>query len=142
VDDGCWLWRGQKSGKGYGGFSRGHRKPIFLAHRLSWELHFGSIPDGLYVCHACDVPACVNPDHLFLGTPADNLADMISKGRGTFGERSQASVLTEDTVMVARALHAGGATSKEISAELGVNYRTIHDAIRGKTWRHLDAERQ
>ncbi|MGJ0510229.1 MAG: HNH endonuclease signature motif containing protein [Methylocystis sp.] len=79
--DGCWEWTAAKSVRGYGTF--GLRKGKMVpAHRMSWELTYGKIPDGLIVCHHCDNPECVRPDHLFLGTYSDNTQDMIRKGRG------------------------------------------------------------
>lgn len=83
--EGCWIWRGAMMGTGYGCIMTGSRRgPHYgpkAAHRVSWMLHYGEIPPGLYVCHRCDVPACVRPDHLFLGTPRDNVLDRERKGR-------------------------------------------------------------
>jgi hypothetical protein len=80
--DGCWTWTGSKTTAGYGLIWNGKdtSAPVYV-HRLSWELHFGEIPDGLSVCHRCDNPTCVRPDHLFLGTDKDNSDDKITKGR-------------------------------------------------------------
>lgn len=80
--NGCWLWGGYKNSSNYG-FTRvgGRGSKGILAHRLSWELHFGKILDGLHVCHKCDNPPCVKPDHLFLGSNLDNIKDRIQKGR-------------------------------------------------------------
>lgn len=81
--DDCWLWTGSEHGKGYGGFSyRGRSVP---AQRISWLLEHGEPPDNLFVCHTCDVPKCVNPAHLFLGDHQANMADMVAKGRSTYG---------------------------------------------------------
>ena len=76
---GCWLWVGAISGSGYGRVF--HEGRMWQAHRLSWVQFNGDIPDGTFVCHRCDTPSCVNPSHLFLGSPRDNVMDMVAKGR-------------------------------------------------------------
>jgi hypothetical protein len=80
--NGCWVWTGSLGAKGYGRIGSGARgAPTLLAHRVAWGFKHGPIPDGLFVCHKCDNPPCVNPEHLFLGTNRDNILDCMSKGR-------------------------------------------------------------
>jgi hypothetical protein len=81
--DGCWLWTGASTWQGYGLIHHHGRRGMVSVHRLSWTIANGGIPAGLQVLHRCDNPPCVNPDHLWLGTNADNIADKLAKGRGS-----------------------------------------------------------
>ena len=140
--DTCWLWTGGTTG-GYGSFSIGrHRKQP--AHRFSWALHYGPIPDGLWVLHQCDNPPCVRPDHLFLGTVKDNARDMAQKGRGTHyarswpkGEANPRARLTEDVVRIIRARALTGETQSSLGREFGVKWNTIWLIVHERTWRHI-----
>lgn len=78
-ENGCWVWDSHWRGKGYGILSCNNK--LYYVHRLSYRLFHGEIPQGMHVCHKCDTPKCFNPDHLFLGTPKDNIMDMVTKGR-------------------------------------------------------------
>lgn len=134
----CWIWTGS-SRKGYGILKLGRTKTI-KAHRLSYEISRGIIPDRLEVLHECDTPLCVNPSHLFLGTQADNMKDMVAKGRQSKGSHRPASKLDEKTVKWIRSNYVKG--HKEFGAvpiakRLGVNYYTVMNIITGKTWKHV-----
>ena len=139
--DGCWLWTGPRQKEGYGRCWFG--KKLWLSHRLSWTIHYGKIPDGLLICHKCDMPSCVNPSHLFLGTPADNMADMTSKGRhngndgSNCGEKHGMHKLTESKVALARLLYKSGISQYKLAKRYGVKQTTIFEAIHRKTWKHV-----
>ncbi len=104
-NSGCWLWEGNISTGGYGRFGINYTRPY--AHRFSYESYVGPIPDGLLVCHKCDVPACVNPAHLFLGTDLDNTRDMLAKGRARPRRK-----LSDDEVARIRADYTSGVHSQ------------------------------
>jgi hypothetical protein len=131
-DTGCWLWTRSTSASGYGRISV-NGKPR-KAHRASYEIHIGPIPDGLCVLHRCDTPACVNPEHLFLGTQQDNMADMNRKGRGARGERNGGTHLTERDIL---AIRADKRLHRLIAADYGVAGSQISVIKNRKTWRHV-----
>lgn len=137
---GCWLWTGAKNEKGYGVIGRGGRgSGNEKAHRVSWMIHFGPIPDGLFVCHKCDNPACVNPDHLFLGTNDDNVQDMVSKNRNARGETSYAK-LTEEQVIDIRQRHKQREVScQDLANEYGVSRSEVQLIVSGKRWEHVES---
>lgn len=129
----CWLWTGWTS-KGYGSLT--HKRKPWTAHRFSWMVHNGPIPEGLWVLHRCDVPLCVNPSHLFLGNAADNSADMTSKGRGrpAIGEDSGLSKLTEEQVLDIRSSPLGPSA---LSERYGICRQNVWTIRRRLTWTHL-----
>lgn len=153
--DSCWLWTGCKNGNGYGHLTVARR--TLKAHRASWIIHHGEIPDGLQVHHNCpdgDNPSCVNPSHLWVGTQLENVADRESKGRGSLlaaretmashpemrarGEASGNARLTEGKVReIRRRYSAGGVLHRQLAVEFGVSKAAITFIISRKNWSHV-----
>lgn len=134
TETGCWEWFASKR-HGYGQINV-EGTPL-AAHRVSYEVHRGPIPDGLHVCHHCDNPACINPEHLFLGTNDDNMADRDAKGRGIIfrGEGHGSSKLTEADVRAIRA--AKGVSQRKLAEVYGVSGKQICMVRNGKQWAHV-----
>jgi hypothetical protein len=137
TEDGCIPWIGYKGPQGYGRIIE--RGKTHLAHRLSYEIHVGPIPDGLQVLHNCpagDNPSCCNPDHLFLGTNADNHKDKVAKGRQYKWERVWAAKLTPAIARKIRERYSkGGITHRQLAEEHGMAHCTIGSLLRGETWK-------
>lgn len=149
----CWVWTASRDKDGYGGFSLRPRARI-LAHRFSWTLHYGPIPDGMFVCHHCDNPPCVRPEHLFLGTHQDNVDDMFKKGRGKratgeshgthtrptsrpWGERHGLHKITADEARAVRARVLMGEMQCTVAAAFGISQTQVSRIMRGTRWKHL-----
>lgn len=130
-ESGCWLWISTTKHTGYGGLWMGGES--VGAHRASWLLHRGPIPAGLAVCHKCDTPLCVNPDHLFLGTPAENVADKTIKGRAAKGASHALAKLTDS---LAQEIFLAGGTQAEIADKYGVHQSQVSNIKRRVTWAH------
>ena len=153
-EDDCWEWQGNRLKTGYGKFKvvveRGKYKQE-MAHRISFRLSKGPIPSGLIVCHTCDNPPCVNPNHLWVGTHADNSRDRDAKGRGRFfGEKHGMSKLTPSDVLEIRKLYVesreryptlrgrkNGLSQREIGEMFGVSQTQISRIIHNKRWRSV-----
>lgn len=134
ITPGCWLWLAYRNGDGYGQFRLDGT--VQGAHRVSWVIAYGDIPPGQQVLHKCDVPACVNPGHLFLGTGADNTADMIAKGRDyrgvpAFGVDRPNAKLTEAQVL---AIRKDLRPQSKIATDYGVGQSYISRIKRGQRW--------
>lgn len=138
----CWLWTGGKTA------SFESRQPSYgavkfngktcKAHRVSWELKYGKIPDGLFICHKCDVPLCVNPDHFFLGTHQENMKDRDEKGRCVSlpGEENGFSKLKNENILYIRENYEKGMGEK-LAKEFKVNASTILRIAKGERWKHI-----
>lgn len=139
AEGGHHIWRGTRTPRGYG--TLGSRR----AHRLVWELTRGPIPDGLWVLHHCDVTSCVNPEHLYIGDHAQNVADARARNRYRApakrnprrGSNGPTAKLTEDLVLEIRRLYAGGARQVDLAEQFGVIQPTISQVVRRATWTHV-----
>lgn len=134
VTTGCWIWNGCLRRGGYGGFKMNGKS--MTAPRASMLLLRGIDPTGFYVCHTCDNPRCINPDHLFLGTPADNAADRDAKGRTARGRLGPRKRLTK---VEAREILSSDQRNIDLARMYGVSERAICDMRRGRTWRQVSS---
>lgn len=149
----CWEWIGSKFRGGYGQLTHGeeiYQHKNLKAHRVSYEIHFGKIPEDKIVCHHCDNASCVNPDHLFLGTWQDNVQDMIQKGRrfNTEGEKNGQSKLTDNQVKEIREKYKMNEitgrylrkkySNAKLAKEYGITQSVISDIITYKKWKHIE----
>jgi hypothetical protein len=132
----CWLWNGYLDKDGYGTFAVTH-KHTKKAHRYSYELNVGPIPQGLCVCHRCDTPSCVRPGHLFVGTMTDNDADRDSKGRQAKGESSGTSRFTNEQIRDMRNLRAQGLTQQAIAELFNTAQPVVSRIVLMKAWKHI-----
>jgi hypothetical protein len=132
-NSGCWLWCASSDPFGYGRLY-GKGETTYKAHRVSWEIYNGPIPEGLFVLHKCDVASCVNPRHLYCGTNQDNTNDCCKKKRQAYGERQPGAKLTDAKII---AIRKDPRPQREIATSYGVHQSAIWLVKNGKAWKHL-----
>lgn len=138
VDGGCWEWDAHRNNRGYGQFTV--RKGVFYtAHVVSYALTHGPIPAGMSICHRCDNPPCVRPDHLFIGTQSDNMLDMFAKGRAarSCGIDRYNAVLSEEDVRAIRRPERYRGLIKDLATQYGISTTTVRAIRTGRKWRHV-----
>jgi predicted DNA-binding protein YlxM (UPF0122 family) len=144
----CWIWIAGKDWDGYGLFKTSNPRKTKKAHRISYFIAHGFIDDKLQVCHTCDNPSCVNPNHLFQGTPKENTTDMIKKGRGIKGDHvpyerrargssHHSAKLTDKKVAKIRKLYSEGISMDALANAYSVATSTVARAIHGERWNHV-----
>ncbi len=129
---GCWLWAGEVRKSGYGVMSI-HRKQVGV-HRASYEAFIGPVPEGMFVCHTCDVKTCINPEHLWVGSQQDNMNDKVNKGRQTKGEGHGMHKLEEPQVVEIKTMLSKGVSQLDVAKMFSVHKSTISLIARGKRW--------
>lgn len=129
---GCILWTAAVNNNGYGVL--GKKRGLNYAHRISYEIHVGTIPDGMHILHKCDTPRCINPNHMSLGTHQDNMADMVKKSRHVHGERAWKSKVTSEQVL---AIRSSTKTRKELAEQYGMTEGGIGCILRRENWKHI-----
>jgi hypothetical protein len=136
-ETGCLEWTGSKTRTGYGRIRVGPK--LYLSHRYAFMLALGDIPEGQCVCHQCDNPACCNPEHLFLGTQRENVADMMAKGRqhNRTGSKNSCAKLTEKDVIEIREACASGAKQADMARKYNVSQVAISLIVLRKKWVHV-----
>lgn len=134
-ETGCIEWTGALMHQGYGHIN--WRGKVHRTHRLSYAAVNGDIPEGMFVCHKCDNPKCMNPEHLFLGTRSDNLADMVQKKRSTIGERNPMSKVNAATVQAIRIWGQTGMFHKKIAEKFGITREAVGLILRGERWKYV-----
>lgn len=137
----CWPWTAGRGRRGYGKAWR--RGRTLGAHKIAFELTVGPVADGMYVCHHCDNPPCCNPTHLYVGTPKQNTADSVLKGRRNTptGERLPHTVLSESKVADILERHSNGARVCDLATQYGVSRSAIYSVVTGKNWTRVSALR-
>lgn len=132
----CWLYQGGRLNKfGYGSFW--YNGATHSAHRTTWKIAYGCIPNKYNILHKCDIPNCVNPEHLFVGTLADNNKDRANKNRSSRGVTRPTSKLRPSQVFEIRKLYSDRLLSiRQLAANYGVTYNTIWQLLNNKTWQH------
>jgi len=134
--DTCWLWMGTITTGGYGRIQVNCK--LICTHRLSWEMRYGKIPKGMFALHKCDVPNCVNPNHLYIGTTQDNMNDKVNRGRSPRGESHGNNRLKESQIRSIRKINSFDIfTQAEIGKIFSVARETTRDIINKKIWKHV-----
>lgn len=130
TETGCWEWAGRLDKKGYGVLALREKRQVF-AHRTAYSVWVGDLVDGLSICHRCDNPKCINPEHLWQGSTLENLQDMTVKERGNTRK------LTAADVVEIRERRENRESMNDLAKEFGVHESTIRNAVKGRTWKHV-----